>query len=686
MADKEFKVKVATEPDLKGVEAIENRIQKIKQEQIQLRLNAKTEQLDQANQRIEYLKRTIAGLEAVPPHLGIEVDESEVQALKTELANLEHKTAQLQLDVEKGELEATKSEIEALDGEEIEVQLRNQSAMEALDQIGQGFDRLKQGAGELKEQFGTILESAGKQETNKTFLEMNVGADKAGKALQDINNIVADLPGDDTALQGLLSQAVAKDATLTSDALKSMGTSAADYFSAMSYYGKSATEAQQDMTNYLLAGNTAELERSPILQAHIDKLKEANTPLERSQALYEALNQEGWAGMSNQDTYNNKLETFNGMLERGRYNLGGMFQEGAKQGMDFLLKLDEASGGLVGMSFALMEMASPITDTVMGLGQIAMGMNAIKDLGFIKYLKDLEIMSKLSAAATWLQNTALWGMIAPILANPITWLVIALIALAVALVWAYQNVDWFREMVDNAWASIQQFAGTIWNSLTGAIQWVSDLFNQFTSQIGLNSQNWIQSILGFILFIPTLPLQVGIALANAIAHALGFGSNFVQRLITAGSNAVNGFINYIRQIPTMVYQEFQRTLQLVNDFINDIPNKVWDMGVAIIDALKSALGIGSPGHMFYMIEGEFNRIDDLTKKTRFDTSSIGQQMVDNFNPNLQTSNQGIVQSGAGGNNITINIDNVDNEERIQQIVKAVEDALAWDNLTAGRTV
>ena len=85
-----------------------------------------------------------------------------------------------------------------------------------------------------------------------------------------------------------------------------------------------------------------------------------------------------------------------------------------------------------------------------------------------------------------------------------------------------------------------------------------------------------------------------------------------------------------------------------------------------------------------MVEGEFNRIDDLTKKTNFDTASIGQEMVDSFNPNLQTGNNMI--NGVTGNNITINIESVDSEERIQQIVQAVEDALKFDNLKAGRTV
>jgi hypothetical protein len=328
--------------------------------------------------------------------------------------------------------------------------------------------------------------------------------------------------------------------------------------------------------------------------------------------------------------------------------------------------------------------AGPLVDVTTGLGQMAAGMKAIKDLNMIQWLRDLEIMTKLSAAADWLLSGAQAVLNAVMSMNPIVLVVIALVALAAALIWAYQNVDWFREMVDNAWASLVQIGQVISGYVLGAVQWLSNAFMNFTNQLGLNTNDWLQAILGFILFIPQLPLQVGIALANTLAKALGFGNNFVQRITSAGYNAVSGFVSYITQIPGMVLGEFQRTLQLVNDFINTLPDRVWDMGVAIIDALKSALGIGSPGHMFYMVEGEFKRIDDLTRKTNFDTGSIGEQMVDSFNPSLQTSNSGMVNGN--GNNITINIDNVDSQERINQIVKAVEDALAFDNVTAGRSV
>lgn len=679
-SQKDVKIKVETEAKLTEVQALENKINEIKRQKLALDIQTNTVKLEDTKTRINEIKAELKELRG-----SAEVDDSKVKALETELSNLEGKKLDLEVAIEKGKLDSVEAEIEELDGSTIDVDVNNISAMEAVDQIGQGFDRLKQGASEVGAAMGEILESAGKQETNYTFLEQAVGDPKvAQQKMNEIKDIVTQLPGDDTAVQGLLSQAIAKDASVTTQTLKDIGVAYADYASAMSFYGKSGVEAQQDMTNYILAGNTAELERSPILSSHIDKLKEATTVQERAQLLQQALNEEHWGGMSQQDTFNNKLETFNGMLERGKYNLGGMFQEGAKWGMDFLMNLDDASGGIVGMGIALGGFASPLTDSIMGLGQMATGLKALKDLEMIKWLKDLEIMTKLSAAADWLLSGAQAVLNAVMSMNPIVLVVLALIALAAALVWAYYNVDWFREMVDNAWKSLVQFGQYIYGVVTGALQWLGNLFSQFTQQIGLNTNDWRQAVLGFILFIPQLPLKLGIALVNALAKVLGFGDNFVQSLTNAASNAVNGFISYITQLPGIVMGEFNRVLGMVNDFINSLPDRVWDMGAAIIDALKASLGIGSPGYMYYMVEGEYERIENLTKKTRFDTGAIGASMVSSFNPNLSTSNTQI--NGTGGDIIVNVYGDIDNDRRIRELVDAVRRELNWNNTTAGRTV
>ena len=408
MVQKEVKVKVATDVDLKKVEALEDHVRKLKAERLQLKIEAETNQLNTVTQKLQEAESELTRLQSMKTVLNLDVDDNLIDKAAAEVQSLREQKINLEIAVESDKLDAAKDKVEELDDTNIDIQLNNQSVMQGIDQISQGFDRLKQGASEIGEKMSVALESAGKQETNKTFLEMAVGADQAASKMDEINRIVQDLPGDDTAVQGLLSQAVAKDASLTTDTLSSIGTAYADYASAMSFYGKSSVEAQQDMTNYILAGNTAELERSPILASHIDKLKEANTVQERAQVLQEALNEEHWGGMSQQDTYNNKLETFNGMLERGQYTLGGMFQEGAKGAMDFALKLDDATGGLVGVTFAALGFAGPIADSVMGLGQMATGLKAIKDVadwsGIAEKLTPLK--TALTDVATQAKNAA----------------------------------------------------------------------------------------------------------------------------------------------------------------------------------------------------------------------------------------------------------------------------------------
>ena len=691
MADKDVKIRVATEGDLSGVKPIEAEINKLKQQKLRLDIDANTQKLQETEHRIRSLKTFLDTVNT--GNTNIHINDSDIKKAEEELAALEAKKIDVNLDVETAKLEEAKLKLDAIDDESINPQINTISAMEGIEQIGQGFDRLKQGASEVGQKMGEVLESAGRMEQTESFLSMNMGADQAKQKLEEIRSVTDQLPGDDVALQNLLSQAALKDASMTTDAFNQMGNAAADYMAAMQNFGKTSTETQQDLMNYILAGNTAEIERSPILQSHVDKLKEGTTIQERAKLLQEALTAEGWNGISQQDTYNNKLQTFNDMIERGKMNLGGMFQDAAKGAMDWVMQLDESTNGLVGMGIALAGFATPLTDAIMGLGQMATGIKALKDLEMIKWLKDLEIMTKLSAAADWLLAGAQEVLNAVMSMNPIILVVLAIAALVAALIWAYYNVDWFRQMVDGAWQSLVQLGQQLYGIVAGAIQWVMGLFQQFTSQLGLNTQDWIQAIIGFILFIPQLPLRLGIALANAIARALGFKGNFVESLISAASNAVSGFVNYITQLPGIVMGEFNRVLGLVNDFINSLPDRVWDMGQAIIDALKSSLGIGSPGHMFYMMEGELERLEDLpsdmengiTRNVRY----LGEGIVDSFNPNMNTGTlNGEIANGSYGGQVNFYFSDitVDNDERMEKIYDYITRRLHWNNKTAGRSV
>lgn len=194
MADDKVIVKVGTKEDLSGVKAIENSIDKLKREKIQLKIDAKTEQLKEADTKIATLKKQLAQIETVPPHLRVNVDETSINKLRSDISSLEQKKANLKLDIEKSELDAAKAEIQAMENDPINVQLEAQTAMQAIEQMGQGFDRLKQGASELKTQMGEVLEASGRMENTETFLSMNIGAEQAKKKIQEIRNVTDQLP------------------------------------------------------------------------------------------------------------------------------------------------------------------------------------------------------------------------------------------------------------------------------------------------------------------------------------------------------------------------------------------------------------------------------------------------------------------------------------------------------------
>lgn len=564
----------------------------------------------------------------------------QLEKLKT--AASEKTTMPVEVDVDDDEIDTAKEKEEELnDTAEVEIEVDDNAVQNAMQNISQGFATLKQGAAELGQALSASLESAGKQETNFSFLKHALNNDEAlaKQKMQNISEIVQALPGDDTAVQGLLSQAIAKDASLAEDQLKKIGVAYADYASAMSFYGKSSVEAQQDMTNYILAGNTAELERSPILASHIDKLKEANTIQERSEALQKALNEEHWGGMSQQDTYNNKLETFNGMLERGKYNLGGMFQEGAKGLMDFAIHLDDATGGLVGMSLAAASFASPLSDMVIGVGQMATGVKALrdvyKDLGIVQTIANaiegegaiahiasaLGITTEAAAAdgaavsfggLAIAEGAALWPILAIIAA-------LALLGAAVYEVGKYFGwwtdvgtmIDAVSAGVKRLWSAfinnpnVQGFIKALqgaWNDLCTALSPVTDLAMQvwnalFPPQSGgfdivrsiIDGFGQVGDVLGGIVNAAQIAWN---ALGNFFNYLVGLGSGITSLTGITASNVINGilgFLVFFATLPLRIGVIFANTIARALGFGNNFVQRMYSAATNAVSRFTSQI-------------------------------------------------------------------------------------------------
>ena len=151
---KEVKVKVVSEADLKGIEPLEQRVNQLKREKIDLQITANKNQIANIDEEIAKLKNEIKSLSN--SEVDVRANATQINELVGKINTLEQKKVDLNIAVQKGELDKAKAEIEDMDGTEIDVNVNNITAMEAISQIGDGFDRLKQGASEVVELFSNL--------------------------------------------------------------------------------------------------------------------------------------------------------------------------------------------------------------------------------------------------------------------------------------------------------------------------------------------------------------------------------------------------------------------------------------------------------------------------------------------------------------------------------------------------
>lgn len=85
---------------------------------------------------------------------------------------------------------------------------------------------------------------------------------------------------------------------------------------------------------------------------------------------------------------------------------------------------------------------------------------------------------KLAAAATAVWNTVQKLLNGTMMLNPVGLWVAAIAALVVGLIWAYNNVDWFRNAVQIAWDAITTAFTWAWeNVIQSVINWIGEAWN-----------------------------------------------------------------------------------------------------------------------------------------------------------------------------------------------------------------
>lgn len=387
-------------------------------------------------------------------HVVTDVEDGEVKALESLVDNIDNQAVNVNVDVDDGGLIDAEAKEDSLNGSaSFSIDVDDAGVQGAMQNINDGINQAKQGLGELASGFGEVLSAAGSADQNQAFLQ--IGFDKAGSknAIQDakdaqskIQDIVAQAPGDDIAMNSILSSAVAKDVKLMDKDMQGFANSVSDYFAGAEVNGKHAAEAIQDVRSYITSGNVAELQTTGIFdEKQLDELKDIDSVTDRVAKFQEMVGKSSYAGLGTADTMNNKMAEFDGMLAKSATTLGSFFTEGTKGAADFILKLNDMSGGLLGVGMvAVQEFGPGLFSMLQGIFIMIPGVQAL-----------VAAFGGLSGIAA-----AVGGALATI-----AWPVAIVAALAIAVYEVGKAFGWWKD-IPTMFQAIQAGLGELWNAFT----------------------------------------------------------------------------------------------------------------------------------------------------------------------------------------------------------------------------
>lgn len=140
---------------------------------------------------------------------------------------------------------------------------------------------------------------------------------------------------------------------------------------------------------------------------------------------------------------------------------------------EFRVKVGESLGPWQGF-IALMPAASAgFTMTGAAVGPLITGVKLLGETSVVTAAGQMVVR-----AATMAWTAVQWALNMALSANPIGLVIVAIAALAAGVIWAYQNVGWFRDAVNGAWGILQGFGGWLSSSLQPVLAAIGGAFER----------------------------------------------------------------------------------------------------------------------------------------------------------------------------------------------------------------
>lgn len=152
----------------------------------------------------------------------------------------------------------------------------------------------------------------------------------------------------------------------------------------------------------------------------------------------------------------------------------------------------------------------------------------------------------------------LWGIL---MANPIVLVIAAIAALVAGFIWAWNNIDGFKEFWINLWDTIKDVASNAWDGL-------KNFFTQTIPQLISNIGNWFSN----------LPATIWYWLCFAVSYAVLWVAQMAQKAYEAGSKFVQNVITFIQQLPGKIWTWLTTTISNVGNWVVQMASKAQQAG------------------------------------------------------------------------------------------------------------
>lgn len=153
-----------------------------------------------------------------------------------------------------------------------------------------------------------------------------------------------------------------------------------------------------------------------------------------------------------------------------------------------------------------------------------------------------------------------------LMANPITWVVLAVVALVGAFVLLYNKCEWFRNGVNNLWDMIKEAWGL-------AIDWIKEKLNQFADFIANFPENFSAFVEGIVQWVQQLPSRIGEWLDTTITNIGIWVLEMILKGIEAGSQFVENCATWLSQLPGKLSEWLSNAIIAVALWVDEMINK-----------------------------------------------------------------------------------------------------------------